>query len=315
MTAIPILLAVMAGGLLLLYISAEGLVRGAAGLALRLGVRPMVVGLTVVAFGTSAPELLASIITAYDKMPAIAIGNVVGSNVANIGLIAGLMAALMPFVADRSFLKIDLPILFAAMGLLWLLSLDGLISRPDGLILLFGFAAFLIVIVTTARRRGPSEDDGVPVMMPWWKTLVYTGAGLAGLVIGARAFVWSSVGVAMIFGVSERVIGMTVVAVGTSLPELAASLVAVIRKNADIGLGNIIGSNIFNVLGILGVAPLVRPLEVEQGFVVMDYPVMVGFSLALFLLMLKKSRRIGRIEGLIMLAAYALFMVWIMRAG
>jgi cation:H+ antiporter len=303
-------------GLLVLWFGAEWLVRGSADLALKLGIRPMVVGLTVVAFGTSAPELVVSVIAALSNSPEIAIGNVVGSNIANICLIVGFTALLLPIPSDRSFLKMDMPMLFGAMALLYLVSFDGKIAWYDGLALLGGLLVFNIFTYKTAGRRGEGSDmvdDEHPLTV--WKAVLYFIAGMAALMVGARMMVYSAVEIAGNFGISEVVIGATIVAIGTSLPELATSLVAVLKKQPDLGLGNVIGSNVFNICSILGFAPLITTLPIARHLLVYEYPLMVGSAIILLLMLAKRSNRITRPEGLILLIGYIAFLIWAFYTG
>jgi len=296
-------------GLVVLTLGAKWMVTGASNLAVRLGIRPIVIGLTVVAFGTSAPELVVSVIAAIQDNTDVAIGNVVGSNIANVGLIVGLTALVLPITSDRSFLKLDMPFMFGAMAALYLVSIDNIIGRIDGVILLILLVLFNLIAYKTAGKRGKAagEEASEKKSMPW--AIALAVIGLAGLTVGAQMMVGSAVQIARSFNISELVIGATIVAIGTSLPELATSLVAVLKKQAAIGLGNVIGSNVFNVCSILGIAPLIRPLPVGREVLVFQYPIMIGFSAALLLTMLKKSNRITRPEGAILFAGFIGFLV------
>jgi cation:H+ antiporter len=279
------------------------LVRGAAALALRLGLTPLVVGLTVVAFGTSAPELVVSVRAALDGAGGIAIGNVVGSNIANVGLVLGLAVLIRPVMADASLFRRDLPALLGVTVLASAFLLDGDVARGEGAILAVGLVAYLVWSVRAARAEQAVVDLPVDAPTgPAWRDAALVVAGLAGLVLGADWFVGGAVGLAEAAGVSAAVIGLTVVAIGTSLPELATTVVAALRGESEIAIGNVVGSNLFNLLGILGVAALVRPM-VSPGLALADLAVMAGTAILLVPLVLS-GRRMVRAEGGLLLAGY-----------
>jgi len=303
-------------GLVALYFGAEWLVRGAARLARRVGVSPLVVGLTIVAFGTSSPELVVSVFAAARGQADVAVGNVVGSNILNIALILGLAAILRPLRAQMRLIVRETPIMIAAGVALAVLGLDGTVSRPDAALLLAGLFAYVAFVLRGARReavaikqefeRFESAEALAPDGRGRARDVLLIVVGLTALSIGARLLVDASLVFARTLGVSELVIGVTVVAVGTSLPELATSLLAVWRDEADIAVGNVVGSNIFNILGILGLAGLVSPLAMNPGLFRLELPVMLAVSILLAPL-LATGLRIGRIEGALLLAGYALF--------
>jgi len=299
-------------GLLGLYLGGELLVRGASSLARALGIAPMVIGLTVVAFGTSAPELAATLVAALRGAPELAIANVVGSNVANIGLILGLTALAYPLATSASFLRREVPWMLAATLLAMPLLFDGRLGRVEGLLLWLALAVFL---AAAFRSGGLAEvvDDGVSdaagERRPW-RDALGVAAGVAILAFGAHALVTGATALALIWGVPERVIGLTLVALGTSLPELASSLVAALRRETDIILGNVIGSNLFNLLAVLGTAAVVHPIEVPVAGLRLDLVIMLGFALAVVPLMLL-GRRLGRRDGALLLAAYLTYVVWL----
>lgn len=305
----------LAGGLALLTAGATALVRGAAALALRLGLTPLIVGLTVVAFGTSAPELVVSVEAALAGAGAIAVGNVVGSNVANIGLILGLVVLLRPFPVDRSLLRRDVPVLVAVTLGAALVLADRTVGAAEGAALVAGLVAYLVWSVRQARRDTaaaallPGAADLPVPSGPAWRDGVLVAGGLAGLVVGADLFVGGAVALAEAAGVSNAVIGLTVVAIGTSLPELATSLVAAWRGESEIAAGNVIGSNLFNLLGILGVAALVQPLS-ASGLALADVGVMVAFTLAMAVLMVL-GRRLVRTEGALLVGGYAAYLAFL----
>jgi cation:H+ antiporter len=307
--------ALIAAGVVLLYGGGELLVRGAVGLARRFGLSPMVIGLTVVAFGTSSPELAATLAASLRGSPEVALGNVVGSNIANLGLILGASALVFPLAARGRFVRREVPFMILVSALLLPLGFDGVYGRLEGLLLLALLALYLRVLL---RAKEPVEvveefreefGDGRP---PAWRAWVEVAAGLVLLVAGARLLVDGAVSLARGLGVPETVIGLTLVALGTSLPELASCLVAAFRKEGDIVLGNLIGSNVFNVLAILGTAALVRPLALPFAALRSDFWVMIGFSVAIVPVLALRGR-IGRLAGGALLAAYAGYVGYLYR--
>ena len=303
----------LTGGLALLVAAASGLVRGASALALRLGLTPLVVGLTVVAFGTSAPELVVSVQAALEGAGGIAVGNVVGSNVANVGLVLGAAVLVRSLPADPSLFRRDLPALAAVTAVGALMLVDRQLGRWEGAALVAGLAAYLVWSVQAARRESregaPAEDLAGAADEPVWRAGLFVAAGLAGLVVGADVFVGAAVSLAQAAGVSNAVIGLTVVAVGTSLPEFATTVAAVARGESGIAVGNVVGSNLFNLLGILGVAALVRPIE-APGLEAADVAVMGAFTVAL-VVMLWTGRRLARPEGAALLAGYVGYLAYL----
>ena len=302
------------GGLLLLYYGGEWLVKGAAALAARLGVSPLAIGLTVVAFGTSAPELMVSLQAALAGAPDIAIGNVVGSNIANIGLILGTAALIKSLDVHANIIRIDTPIMIGVLGLMLVALSNDLVSRVEGLALAAGLIGYLVMTLILSRREtaatqaefaaDPRQHEG---SLSSNVTLVLVG--VVGLVGGGKLLVTSAVTIASSLGVSQAVIGLTIVAVGTSLPELAAAIVASMRNHGDIAVGNVIGSNIFNTLGILGITGAVSPLPRGD----MDWislGVMMCFALALWPLA-SWNRRVLRWEGACLLAGYFAYIGWL----
>ncbi len=301
--------ALIAAGLAALLLGGEGLVRGAVGVAARMGVSPMVIGLTLVGFGTSMPELLTSLQAATSGAPDIALGNVVGSNIANVLLILGLAAVLGPIAVSRAAFRRDGAALALATALCVAAVLSGAIGRPWGAVLLAGLAAFVV-----AAFRAPAESDAgedLPGLgAPLWRSILTSAAGLGVTVLGARLLVTGAVSVAGDLGVPEAVIGVTIVAVGTSLPELATTLVAARRGQTDLAFGNVIGSNVFNVLGILGVTALVSPLSVAPGIAAVDIWVMAAATAALVWFAIS-GWRITRAEGAALLLGYGAYLGWI----
>jgi cation:H+ antiporter len=300
-------------GLAGLYLGGELLVRSASSLARALGISPMVIGLTVVAFGTSAPELAATLVAAFRGAPELAIANVVGSNIANIGLILGLTALAYPLAAGVSFLRRELPWMLAATVLVMPLLFDGRLGRIEGVVLWVALAVFLVAAFRTGGLPGESTkaDRGArprPALARARRPGRRGRRGRAG-VRGARAGDRGDRAGA-VWGVPERVIGLTLVALGTSLPELASSLVAALRRETDIILGNVIGSNLFNLLAVLGTAAVIHPIEVPVGGLRLDLLIMLGFALAVVPLLLL-GRRLGRRDGALLLVAYLAYVGWL----
>jgi len=302
-------------GLVLLYFGAEGLVRGSSSLALRLGVGPLLVGLTVVAFGTSTPELVVSLKAAYLGQGDISVGNVVGSNICNIGLILGFSALIIPIKVASQIVRIDTPIMIGTTALALALLYDGALSRVEGIIL-FGLLVVYVLFSIRLAKKQPSdplagEFSEEMKISKWgvWEDIAFIVGGLVMLVFGARFLVEAAIDIAKTFGLSEAVIGLTIVAVGTSLPEFATSLVAALKKESDIAVGNIVGSNIFNILGILGISATVTPLS-SAGITGIDLGVMLLFALVLWVFS-RTGFLLNRFEGLLMLAGYAVYVAWL----
>lgn len=306
----------LAAGLVLLYFGAEGLIRGASSLALRLGITPLVVGLTVVAFGTSAPELVVSTKAAYLGQGGIAVGNVVGSNIFNIAVILGLSALIRPLRIRVQLLKFDMPVMLGVSLLCWALFRDGQLSRPEAALLFAGILAYTVINVVMARRETSKVvekefEEGTPhKSRNAGIDLLLVVGGLTLLVLGARFFVSGAIDLARLWGISEAVIGLTIVAAGTSLPELATSLIAAFRKEDDIAIGNIVGSNVFNILAILGVSGMITPLS-TGGVTPVDFGVMLGVAFLLLPLM-HTGLRLARWEGAVFVALYGGYVWWLL---
>jgi len=307
-------LVLFVAGLLILVGGAESLVRGSSALALRLGITPLVIGLTIVAFGTSSPELAVSLESALSGNSSIAVGNVIGSNIANIGLILGITAMIQPLSVQPSLLKEQIPLMIAISFVLWFVAADMSISFWDGLILIAAFIGFLVHSYRSSKKNSDNDEETLPcdasaLKNKTWFCVMLIAVGLAGLVGGGMLFVDSAVEIARIFDVDEAIIGLTIVAIGTSMPELATSAVAAIRKESDIAIGNIVGSNIFNILAILGIAALIRPLS-SADFSSADYIVMIGFAVIL-LPMAWSGKTLSRPEGTVLLLGYLSYMAYI----
>lgn len=301
----------LAAGLVLLVVGGDGLVRGAVAVARRLGVSPLLIGLTLVGFGTSTPELVASVQAALAGSPGIAIGNVVGSNTANILLILGIAALIFPLRTSRRTLMRDgAAVLLAALACLGVV-LSGSAGRLAGLVLIALLAAYLVY---TYRREKLTHDASArmheaeaasiePMPRRLWLALALTLAGLALTVLGAHLLVDSGIDLARAAGVSETLVGLTIVAIGTSLPELVTSVMAAVRRQSDVAFGNVIGSNIYNIFGILGVTAVVRPIAVPREIASLDIWVMLAATL-LLLVFAVSDWRLSRREGGILLAGY-----------
>ena len=308
-------------GLLLLVAGAEVLVRGAAKLAAQFGIPPLIIGLTVVAFGTSAPETAVSVQAAVNGSGDLAIGNVLGSNIANVLLILGTTALIAPLVVSRQLIRLDVPIMIGASLLVLALAWDGQLGRLDGALLFAGVLAYTAFLIVSSRKEQGGADDefakefGLHEAPKPHAGLINLGLLLVGLVLlvgGSNLLVEGAVGLARALGLSELVIGLTVVAVGTSLPELATSVMAVLKGERDIAVGNIVGSNIFNLLCVLGLASLVSPLPitVPANALAFDFPVMIAVSIACLPIFFS-GYRINRWEGLLFLAYYAAYTLYL----
>jgi cation:H+ antiporter len=297
-------------GLVILYFGAESLVSGASKIALAFGISPMIIGLTIVALATSAPEFVVSLLAAVRGSPDLAVGNVVGSNVANIGLIVGASALLLPMAVERDVLRRDYPIMVTALAAaIGLATWGARIDRVDGLLLLGILAFFLAACLRVAIRqnrhfRATGKMQAVDAeSRKMGKQVAKVIGGVAALVVGATLMVDSAVEIARYYAISELVIGATIVALGTSLPELATAVVAALRKEPDISLGNILGSNIFNTCFILGGVSLIQPIEVSEQALRLDMPAMVLIGLLLFPIM-RLNYRVTRANGVVLLIAY-----------
>jgi len=302
-------------GLVILLLAGDALVKGAVNLSLRLGVPALIVSLTIVAFGTSAPELLISINAVLDNAPGIALGNVVGSNTANILLVLGIPALLATMHTSECSTRKSYNLMIGAAILFIALAFRGVFDWISGVILLsaMGFVLFGQFCDAKAHRNAckalnGDEPEGADPDMPGWQIAVFLLLGLVGLPLGAGLLVDNATIIAQAYGVSDTVIGLTLVAVGTSLPELATTVMAALRRQADVALGNVIGSNIFNLLAIIGIASFVGPIQVDPGFLHFDLWVMLGASL-LLIPFIYLGRDITRAWGIVLTALYALYLV------
>ena len=281
-------LALLVAGLVLLVLGADVLVKGASSLARMVGISPLVIGLTIVAFGTSAPEMAVSVEAAWAGKPDLALGNVVGSNIFNVLLILGLSALITPLLVAHQLVRLDVPLMILASVALLLMGLDGRIGYLDGAVLFGGVVLYTLFLILQSRKEqrlnGQHEDSSAAGsgLLPLLKNLAYIAAGLVLLVLGSRWLVTGAVDIAEYFGVSELVIGLTIVAAGTSLPEVATSVIAALKGERDIAVGNVVGSNIFNILTVLGLTGMVSPegVGVSPAALVFDIPVMIGVAVA-----------------------------------
>jgi cation:H+ antiporter len=310
-------LALLFAGLVLLYFGAEWLVRGSVALALRLGISPLVVGLTVVAYGTSTPELVVSLKAAAQGNGVVSLGNVVGSNICNLGLILGLAAVIFPLRIQLQVLRFDVPVMIATSLALPVLLWDGRVSRVEGLLLIVALVAYTLWNVRLARRESTAHvlteySNAAPLCRPRPRAgpaVLLVVAGIALLFLGGRLFLEGALDLARRVGISEVVIALTLVAAGTSLPELAATVVAAVRREADIAVGNVIGSNIFNILNIVGISALVRPLDAfGLGRADLAFMVVLAILSAPFL---RSGFTLHRWEGSLLLLSYGVYVVYL----
>jgi cation:H+ antiporter len=307
------------GGFILLVWGADRLVAGASALARNLGVSPLIIGLTIVAFGTSAPELIVSAVAASRGNPGLAVGNAIGSNIANIGLILGLTAAIYPLRVESETLKREYPVLMLIMIGSFIMAADLIFDRTEGWLLLLGLVALVIWMVRFGMRRGTEDPLArefaaeIPRDMPTGYAVLWLVVGLVVLPLSSSFLVDGAVFIARSLHVTEAVIGLTIIALGTSLPELAAALTSALRQEDDLAIGNVIGSNMFNILGVLGIAAAVHPVEVELLMLQQDFPVMFAFTVMLFFMAygITGPGRISRRSGLLLLALYASYQVLI----
>jgi cation:H+ antiporter len=306
-------------GLVALVVGAELLVRGASRLAVSFGVSPLVVGLTVVAFGTSAPEMAVSVGSALTGAPDLAIGNVVGSNIANVLLILGISALITPLLVDEQIIRQEIPIMIGASALLVVMALDGNIGAVESIALFALVIAYTVFLVVQSRRASKAVQDEFETEIPtstwdrhWAVQLALIAVGLVLLVVGADWLVDAAVAFARAFGVSDLVIGLTVVAVGTSMPEIATSIIAAIRGQRDIAVGNVVGSNVFNILAVLGAAGIASGvgLPVSDAARNFDLWVMLAVAFACLPIMIT-GREIARWEGVVFLAYYVAYTAWL----
>lgn len=311
--------AAIIAGLVLLVWSSDKFVDGAVGLAESSGISKAMIGLTIVAIGTSAPEIVVSIMSALAESPQLAFGNAVGSNIANMGLVLGVTALIAALPVKQGLLKEDLPALLAVTAAAGFLLYDQLLSQNDGFAMIAMLAALMLLMIRYKKEHAdelidPAEAAEIPDIS-LKASIVWFVIGLVVLVAASRLLVWGAIEVARALDVSEIVIGLTIVAVGTSLPELAASVASALRKHHDIALGNIVGSNIFNLIAVLPAAAVIYPIEISQHEFMRDYGSMVGITLLLtvFILWPRKTRQLSKVEGGLLLSCYVAYLVMLYR--
>jgi cation:H+ antiporter len=306
-------------GLFILVWGADRFVLGAASLARSLGVPPLLIGLTVVGFGTSTPEILVSTMAALEGSPGIAIGNALGSNIANIALILGVTALFSPLTVQSDMLRREYPILLAVSAGAFVLLADGHLGRVDGLILLAGLVLSMLLLVSIGLRRRDHDPlaEEMEAEIPYGLTALAASGwflvGLIALIISSRLLVWGAIEVAVTLGISDLVIGLTIVAVGTSLPELAAAVMSAVKNEHDLAIGNVVGSNIWNLLAVLGIPGLLAPGVIPPEVVNRDMLVMLALTLALFVMGRSKHTHgtINRLEGGLLLSCFIAYQGWI----
>jgi len=306
----------LALGLVALVFAADWFVDGTSAIARNLGVSPLLIGLTIVGLGTSAPEILVASLASMQGNPGLAIGNAIGSNIANVGLILGMTALIAPLAFHSGLLRRELPVLMLISVFCYVLALDGL-SVTDGVMMLVVLAVFLFWLIRTAMTERKNDaltqevEAEIPDAMPNNKAWVYFAVGLVGLLLSSKVLVWAAVNIAHSIGVSDLVIGLTIVALGTSLPELAASISSVLKGEGDLAVGNVIGSNVYNLLAVYSLPALIAPGPVDATVISRDFPVLLGFTAVLFILGMgiSKAGNINRWEGSALLSGY-LFYQW-----
>lgn len=304
-------------GTLILLGGGKALVDGAASIAAKAGIRTGIIGLSIVAFGTSAPELLVSINSAIKGNSDLAIGNVIGSNIANLGLVLGLSGLIYPILIRRSHLRLELPIMIVSCILFFMVCLDAKISFSEGLFLTSLFLSFVFFLFWKSQSdklRGrvldQEEFDGIKIYR-WITSITLLIFGALGLYFGSKILVNSAITISKNYGISERIIGITFIAIGTSLPEMTASVYASFSKKTDLAIGNILGSNILNILSIIGITSLIRPISIGEEFLKQDFYWLLGISLVLIPLM-KSKMRISKLEGGILLGIYVAYLIFIL---
>jgi len=298
-------------GLLLLILGGNWLLKSAVALSLRLNIPRFIIGMTVVSFATSAPELIVSVNAALDGFPDLALGNVVGSNIANLGLVLGVILLLAPIDVRKAFYITDWPVMMAAsLIFFFFIYFDGVLLAYEGAILLVALFLFLVFLLRFQEPAVVEAEHEDIEPLPLYKAVLFLGMGGVGLWAGSEFLITGAIGLATFYQVSERIIGITIVSVGTSIPELAASVIAILKKEKAISLGNLIGSNIFNLLAVLGITALVTPIQViDQGLLNNDIFWMLGFAfLVLPLVFIPKGRRLGWRDGIVLLAGYSAFL-------
>ncbi len=312
-------LAIVVGFALLVW-GADRFVAGASGIARHLGVSPLIIGLTIVGFGTSAPEVLVSAVAAFEGNRGLGVGNALGSNIANVALVVGATALVMPLLVQSNVLRREFPVLlvtmFAVLALLW----DKELSRIDGVLLISGMIVMIVLVVRIGQKSQVDDPLAaefnleIPPPLKMSYSAAWFALGLVTLLVSSQALVWGASNVAQAMGISDLVIGLTIVAIGTSLPELAASIMGALKNEHDIAIGNIIGSNMFNILAVMAMPGLIEPGAIEPQVLSRDYPLMLVLTLALWAMahgMHGRPGKVTRTEGGFLLAAYISYLVWL----
>jgi cation:H+ antiporter len=300
-------------GFIILLVGGKILVDGASGIAVKLGMSAGLIGLTIVAFGTSAPELLVSVNAALKGNSDISIGNVIGSNIANIGLVLGISGIFYPILIRKSHLRFDYMVTLLVSLLFFGLSYNGLIETWEGILLFSLFIVFNVYLFKSSGEENPVVEEDIEQVksFSWFRSLTYFAGGIVGLYFGSELLVENAVLISREFGVSERIIGVTVIAIGTSLPELITSIIAALSKRTDLALGNILGSNIMNILSIIAITAIIMPIGVSQEFINSDFFWMIGITLLLFILMRTKMQ-ISKVEGSLLLVSYFAYLFFLL---
>lgn len=307
----------IAAGLALLFYGGDWLVTGAVSIAKRINMSTLLVSILIVGFGTSTPELLVSLQAVMQGKPDIALGNVIGSNTANVLLIMGIAAIITPVLCTSRGVKRDSLVVLLASGILLALSFMGVIPRAAGVIMLLVMAAYIGYCIWSEKNADTHdiEPEDTETPMPLWKSIGFCVISLVALVIGARLLVDGASAVARDFGVSEAVIGLTLVAVGTSLPELAAAIAAAVKKHSDVVIGNILGSNLYNILGILGITSIIAPIPFSEQMANFDIWLMLATAIVLLPIVFMGERKITRVHGGMFLLVYAVYVAWLYTAA
>jgi cation:H+ antiporter len=305
-------------GFVFIVFSANYFVKGTAAIARNLGISPLIIGLTIVGLGTSAPEILVAGMASIQGNTGLATGNAVGSNIANVGLVLGFTALVSPLVIQSSLLKRELPVLLAISISSYLLIIDGELSRFDGLLLVAGLAGFLYWLARSAKQSKIENTDvlaiefneEIPTGLSNTRAFIFFLLGLIGLVGSSKLLVWAAVNIAITFGVSDLVIGLTIIAIGTSLPELAASITSVLKNESDLAIGNIIGSNAFNLLAVFCLPGIIHPGAIDSNLMSRDFPIMLGFTMLLFVFSygFNGTATINRIKGFLLAALFIAYL-------
>ena len=303
-------LILMAAGFALLIKGSDFVVDGACGIATKLKIPQVIIGLTIVAFGTSAPEAAVSFNSALEGSADITVGNILGSNILNIFIILGASAIITPLTVNKNIVKADIPVMIGATLLLFALGIDGSVSFSDALILLVGLVGYMTYLFMIARKNTDEDKIGKIKIMPMWRAVLLTVIGIAGIIFGSELSVDGATKLAMIFGISERVIGLTVVALGTSLPELFTSISAAKKHNADIAIGNVVGSNILNVLFIVGVSGVIAPVSFVATFM-LDMAVVIIASFLIYVMCVFNDK-LSKISGIVMLGSYVVYFLFLL---